>query len=105
MKNTSMKSDAAQLNEFDGVFSDVEMQKFMQFYLRMENEKRTFEGSLGSGGAPQYQNLSNVNIFNISNSTHVGNLLSDPTHDPILSTSFPAQGLKVLSSASKDVDT
>ena len=52
MKNTSMKSDAAQFNEFDEGFSDVEMQKFMQFYLQMENEKRAFEGSHGSGGAP-----------------------------------------------------
>ena len=95
------RSNVAQLNKFDGGFSDVEMQKFMKFYMQMENEKRSYE-SCGSGGAPQYQNLSNVNIFNISNSTHVGNLLSDPMHE---SSSLLAQGLKVFSSASKDVNT
>ena len=96
-----MKNDAAQLGELEGGLSDAEMRKFMQFYLRMESEKRFLEGKRGNGGGSQYQNLSNVNIFNISNSAYVGNLLSDPT----VSSSIPAEGMRVFSSANKHGDT
>ena len=78
----------------------------MKFYLQLENERRSLEGSRGSGGAPRYQNLSNVNIFNISNSSHVRNLLTDPLHDPTsMSSNLRGQGLRVFSSASKDANT
>ena len=81
IEKTLERSDGTQLKKFDEGISDGEIQKFMKFYLQLENKRRSLEGSRGSGGAPQYQNLSNVNIFNIFNSSHVGNLLTDPLHD------------------------
>ena len=64
----------------DSTLTDSEMERFMQFYMKMEKARSRCDAQKESS-APQYQNLSNVNIFNISNSNHVGNLLSD---EPIL---------------------